>query len=211
MKRTVLALLLGTGIGSICVSAHASQDQFQVSNLTASGGILSIPYDPTDYPIASDITFNSIVLTENYADSTIVTDTLYDSTNTAQTSLGSILSGNNILTGLTFNAEAHGGLTSATLTGETGPLTADVYTSAGIGGTTGTTDILPTFSATFTGAKTGDFVNIYLYGDNPGRPATPYAAGTLSLMATDVPEPGMIALLAASGCAGLIGLRRRHA
>ena len=73
---SVLALILGLGVAP----AQAGYFEFQVVNFTLSGG------DPT-YPIAGDVTFSDLKLTETFADKSTATLPLFDFNSTARTSL----------------------------------------------------------------------------------------------------------------------------
>ena len=217
MNRMVLPLLCGMGLCLTGVQANADQDQVQISNLTFSGGVISVPYGANDFPVSDDVTFNNLTLTETFGNSTVVPDTLFDSSNVAQTSLGSILSPDgNILTGNVFDTTANGGLTAITLNGTLSLTTLNVYNSPLPATTTQPTTVDVNFSATYSTPTTGGSINFYAT-DNSGSPfAAQYAIGTLSLVnvgppQATVPEPNCFAFLAAVSCGlvSMLALRRR--
>jgi hypothetical protein len=209
MKRAVLPLLCSAGLCLVALQARAALNQIQIANLTASGGVLNVPYTASDFPIATDLTFTGLQLTLDYTDGTMVTTSLYDASHIAQTSLGSILSGNFVLTTDPFDATAHGGLTGEFF------------------GYTNTTDTVDVYTAPLPATTTASVSGVSgVYGSNPGLTTTgassdivifnntaTYNIGTISLVAADgpnttVPEPGAIGLLVA-GAMSLLGLRRR--
>jgi len=149
------------------------------------------------------VTFTNLVLTENFANGTSVTDPLIGANGLPATTLNT--TDISALTG-TFFDNTRGGLTSATLTG--GFNTTAISLETSFGGTTAAATILSTFSATLTALSlaSNSFANINALDAST---SAIYVAGTLAITAGSIPEPGSVALLAACGIGFAPFLRRR--
>ena len=194
----ILSLAALSGIALLGASSAQAQNpvSLQAANFTLSGG------DPL-YSIASDVTFTNLVLTENFANGTSVTDPLIGANGLPAAALNTtdIFAQTN-----TFFDNSRGGLTFATLTGGFNTTGISLVTSFGAAPVSAA--ILPTFSATLNvpSLALGSIVNINAVDASTGAP---YAAGTFAITAGSVPEPGSAALLAACGIGLLPFLRRR--
>ena len=188
-----LALAVGAFLGS-AGQTLAGIDIVQITNLTASSGVHNVPYTDSDFPVATDVTFTGLSLELDFADSTKVSESLYDSHNVAQTSLGSILSsGGDTLSTAPFDTSAHGGLVNETL-GFTFPTdTVNVYTAPLPSTTTASTSGASRFYLEARGLSTGGSFDLYVADSNVDF----YNVGTLSLLEapnTATPEPSSFLL-----------------
>jgi MYXO-CTERM domain-containing protein len=196
-KQAVLSLPLGVALLlAVIPRANAQQFAFQANNLSLSGG------DPA-FPVASDVTFEDLVLTEMFHDGSTQTVPLLDSDSQPQTSLD---------TGLIFLQSApftnpdpaHGALQSATLTGSFDLTDWDIQTA--FGGPVTSATVEPDFTATLNAPAVGDSVNIAGVDVSSGAE---YAAGTFGFVSA-VPEPGFWAFVASGLAAAGLVRRRCH-
>lgn len=201
MKRIVCSLLAGVGLSLLSLSAQA-QVSYQVTNFTFSGG------DPI-FPITDDVTFSSLVLTETFQDATTQAIPLYDPADPAQTPTATLNTSvfNLVSNSFVFNDPLHGHVASATLTGAFSVTRLGIQTS--FGGPITTVIVNPTFTtlldvSTLSAGNSLLSANIVAVNATTG---TLYGAGTLA--ATGVPEPGSVALFAASGL-GMVSVWRRR-
>lgn len=187
MKSAVLIALLGASVCLGTVQARAQYAQFEVSNLTLSGG------DPV-FPVTDNVTFQNLTLSETFADSA-----------TRNLTLPSSLDAFTLLadspTFLTPDP-VHGAISSATLSGNIDLSSLTLQNSFG-GTTMFVTVTNPAFSAMLTNPGIGDNVNF----------AVATSSGTVNVgafsLVTAVPEPGTFAFLAACAGAAPLVLRRR--
>lgn len=141
MKYAILALL-GAGVCLGAVQAQAQYAQFEVSNLTLSGG------DPV-FPVTDNVTFQNLMLSETFADTTTQKVTL-------PTSLDAftLLADSPIF--LTPDP-LHGAISSAVLSGNINLFSLTLETTFS-GPTTSVSVINSAFSATFTNPSIGSNV-----------------------------------------------------
>lgn len=221
------AALLGlTAAAFLCVRGASAQTQpfaFQVTNLTFSGG------DPL-FPVTDDLTFNNLLLTENFTDGTMTTLTLSDPSGAAQTTLDSGPT-DLISSGFSFVDGAGRILSSAVLTGTLGIsgfpaasiLPVDVETAP-----VDPNQIRPSntflnaaFSSTLTfptnaGSQTPGGIGVgqfSLVANNPGANFPAILVGTINATANPVPEASTVVsmgLMLALGLGALTAARRRR-
>ncbi len=192
VSKAAKCLLLGT---IAACSIPAATVTYTLNNYTLSGG------DST-YSVASDVTFNNLVLSETFADSVLVSVPLFNASNIAQTSL-STTTLDLTSAALSDTSAQHGALLSATITGSLSQTSLSILTS--FGGTPSTVTVLPNFSATLPIAASTINVNAL---DSTGKA---YAIGSLDAVkaaSAAVPEPGTFAI-AAIGMLALISVMRR--
>ena len=189
-QKAQSSLVLGTAVVLIssAVPAVAATIQFEVTNLTLSGG------DPV-YDVATDVTFNNLKLTSSY------------SGGTSTIPIGSSLDTNTIFldSSLLSNPGAGGSLQSVTLTGTLSTTSLDKLTSFG-GTSTPDTAASANFSAVLSSFTGTSFVNIFaldLAGAQLGIGT--FAVNTVSSASNAVPEPGSFMLFGA-GLLGLLGM-----
>ncbi len=183
------------GAAAVC-SLHAATVSYTVNNYTLSGG------DPI-YSVATDLTFNSLVLREVYADSTSSAVSLLDSAKVARTSLSTSTFSLNTAALNTVDP-THGAIVSAALAGVFSQTSLSILTS--FGGTPSSVTVLPNFTATL--PFSSSTININALDANGNR----YTVGTLDeavTAASTVPEPGTLAI-ASIGLTGLFALLRRR-
>lgn len=205
MKRMLLPLVTAAAISVVGVSAQA-QFPVQVTNFMFSGG------DPV-FPITNDVTFQNLLLTENFADSTSTTLALFDPADPTHTATDMLDTGvlnleTDPLPGL--SSPTHGSLTSFVLTGNYDLTNLDIATQ--FGGPTTNVDVNQAFTASlfpFQSPTAETLINAI-----DARSGAAYGAGTLALLSTTtgsvVPEPSAAAVGAVC-LAGLAGTFVRNA
>lgn len=189
--RTVVGLAaVGT---SLLWSQGTAQAQiltsFQVTNQTASNG--------GEFPVTDTVTFSNLLLNVHFNDASSQTVNLFipgDPSATVQTSLDPNTFN---LESAPLNAAQHGGLLTATLTGNY-DITQWNVANTPFGSTTPVT-VAGNFVTVLNSPTTDQIVNINGIDSFNNR----YAAGTLAT--TTTPEPGAVALLLAMGT-GIIPL-----
>ena len=192
--RTV-ASLAAVGIGLLgCQAAAQAQSftSFQVTNQTASNG--------GDFPVTDSVIFNSLVLNVLFNDASSQNLNLFiPGDTTVQTSLDSNTFN---LESAPLNASQHGGLLTATLTGNF-DITQWNVAATPFGSTTPAT-VTGNFVTVLSSPTTNKIVSI----NGVDRQNNRYAAGTLASSST--PEPSALALLLAVGTGAVpLSLRRR--
>jgi len=193
VTRIVLAMVAGFFLGSAGTARAAIMDVVQIDNLTGSAGVHNVPYTDSDFPVATAVTWTHLTLTLNFNDGTHVAETLYDSSNVAQTSLAA----GGILSTASFDPSAHvGGLNSVSFNYIFPTATVDIYTAALPSTTTTPVSISTALSGATAPLSTGQSVDIVAFNADPNTGAS-YNDGTMTLLpapATATPEPSSFIL-----------------
>lgn len=222
------AALLGLAAAALlCAGGASAQTQplaFQVTNLTFSGG------GPL-FPVTDDLTFNNLLLTENFSDGTMATLTLNDPNGAAQTTLDSGPT-DLISNGFSFVDGTGRILSSATLTGTLGisgfpatPILAVDVETAPVDPTQirpSNTFLNAAFSSTLTfpagaGMQTPGGIGVGQFGLVANNAGTNFPAillpATIYATTNPVPEASTVlsmGLMLALGLGGLAVTRRRR-
>ncbi len=212
----------------LCAGNASAQTQplaFQVTNLTSSGGA-------PDFPVTDDLTFNNLLLTENFSDGTTATLTLSDPSSLTGATQNTLDSGppDLISSGFSLVNSAGGILSSATLTGTLGisgfpaaPILAvDLETTPVAPDPTRPTNAFlnAAFSSTVTfptnvGSQAPSGIGIGQFTLVQNLPTSNYPAifiGTINATTNPVPEASTtvsLGLMLALGLGALIVTRRR--
>ena len=183
------SILFGVAAIALGVSApaQAASVTYQVTNFTASGG------DPV-FNVATDLTLNSLALTETFADRTSQTIALFDANNTMRTSLDTSTVFLNSAASMAPDP-VHGELAGAMLTGSLSRTNLSILNT--FGGTPVNASVLSSFAASLPGTGGALSTNFYATDAQSGAQ---YGLGTLTAdgigsFPAAVPEPSTFLML----------------